>query len=52
MKKLFKYAKQESAKVTLVIILQLICAAFRFFNSLINFFILNSLIKLDFKFFN
>ena len=49
MKNLFKYVKQEPAKVTLVVILQLICSAFRVLNSLINVFILNSLIKLDFQ---
>ena len=49
MKNLFKYVKQEPTKVTLVVILQLICSAFRVLNSLINVFILNSLIKLDFQ---
>ena len=49
MKSLFKYVKQEPTKVTLVVILQLICSAFRVLNSLINVFILNSLIKLDFQ---
>ena len=49
MKNLFKYVKQEPTKVTLVVILQLICSAFRVLNSLINVFILNSLIKLDLK---
>ena len=49
MKSLFKYVKQEPTKVTLVVILQLICSAFRVLNSLINVFILNSLIELDFQ---
>lgn len=49
MKNLFKYVKQEPGKVTVVVILQLICSVFRVLNSLINVFILNSLIKLDFQ---
>ena len=49
MKNLFKYVKQEPGKVSVVVILQLICSVFRVLNSLINVFILNSLIKLDFQ---
>ncbi|MEB3364710.1 ABC transporter transmembrane domain-containing protein [Lactobacillus sp. R2/2] len=49
MKYLFKYVRQEPLRVLLVVILQVICSLFRVANSIFNIFILNSLVKFDFR---
>ncbi len=49
MKYLFKYIKYEPWRVSLVIVLQTICSLFRVANSVLNVYILNSLVKFDLK---